>query len=308
MKIALVLCLIASVGYGIGAVLQAVGARRATCAGAEGLKMMVRQPIFLIGLLCDFASWVISRFALHELPLFAVQTILAGSLAITVLLARVVLHADLRTTDRWAIVGTMIGLTIVGISAGEQTAGRINFLLKIGIVLGIPALILLSVVAIRLSKPVLLAVLAGAGFTGSALAARTVKVRHHTLATILSEPRLWAVLVYALIALGLHAMALQRGNVGPVTAAMWSTEVLVAAIVSATVLGDHLRDGWTIPAVLGIGMTLVSTIVLARSPAQDLEHRMPVAGHPPNTLAIGPGLGTESNGATQLANDPSDHH
>src|SRR5215204_4886293 len=92
MKTALLLCVIAAVGYGVGAVLQAVGARHAAakgCSGSDGLVTMVIQPIFLLGLLVDFASWLISRFALHTLPLFAVQTILAGSLAVTVLLARV---------------------------------------------------------------------------------------------------------------------------------------------------------------------------------------------------------------------------
>ena len=63
MKIALVLCLIASLGYGVGAVLQAVGARRANANGTEGIMSMARQPMFLIGLGADFVSWLISRFA-----------------------------------------------------------------------------------------------------------------------------------------------------------------------------------------------------------------------------------------------------
>lgn len=273
MKTALVFCVIAALGYGVGAVLQALGARRSADKGQTGIVAMAKQPVFLFGLLADLLSWVISRFALHTLPLFAVQTILAGSLAVTVLLAGVVLGAQLRRTDRYAIIATMVGLVVVGISAGEEQATGVTNVLKVGIMLGIPAMIVLGLFAMKLGKSVLLAVLAGAAFTGSALAARAVHLRDESITGIVTEPLLWAVLIYAVLALGLHAVALMRGSVGPVTAAMWATEVLVAVVVGAIALDDHMRRGWTIPAIIGIGLTLAATIVLARSPAQDLEHR-----------------------------------
>lgn len=273
MKVALLLCVIAALGYGVGAVLQALGARRAMDKGQSGVLAMARQPVFLLGLGADLLSWLVSRFALHKLPLFAVQTILAGSLAVTVLLAGAVLGAELRRTDRYAIIGTMIGLVVVGISAGEEQAKPITMTLKIGVMIGIPAVAGLGLVAMRMGKSVMLAVLAGAAFTGSALAARAVHLNDESVTGVLSEPLLWAVLIYAVLALALHAVALMRGSVGPVTAAMWATEVLVAVVVGAIALGDHMRPGWTIPAILGIGLTLAATVVLARSPAQDLEHR-----------------------------------
>jgi drug/metabolite transporter (DMT)-like permease len=289
-KTALAFCLIASLGYGVGAVLQAVGARRANAKGADGIISMARQPIFLLGLLADFGSWLISRFALHTLPLFAVQTILAGSLAVTVLLAGVVLGAQLGRIEKSAVVMTMVGLVIVGVSAGEEQAKDITHLLKVCILLGIPAVVVLGLITLKLQKSVLLAVLSGASFTGSALAARSVHLKDESLVGVVTEPLMWAVLIYAVLALGLHAVALMRGSVGPVTAAMWSTEVLVATIIGAVALGDHMRPGWTLPAILGIGLTLAATIVLARSPAQDLEHRnIPVPSHPAVVPTAHPG-------------------
>lgn len=286
MKTALLLCLIASLGYGAGAVLQAVGARRANAAGADGIWSMARQRMFLFGLLADFGSWLISRFALHTLPLFAVQTILAGSLAVTVLLAKFVLGTQLGRPEKLAVVATITGLVIVGVSAGEEQAQDITHLLKICTMLGIPAVMLLGLMALKLNKSVVLAVLSGASFTGSALAARAVHIKDESVVGVLTEPLLWAVLIYAVLALALHAVALMRGCVGPVTAAMWATEVLVATVIGAVALGDHMRPGWTIPAVFGIGLTLVATVILARSPAQDLDHRVisipthPSASHP----------------------------
>lgn len=274
MKTALVLCIIAALGYGVGAVLQAVGARRAAAGEHTGVKAMVRQPMFLLGLLADFGSWVISRFALHTLPLFAVQTILAGSLAVTVVLAGIVLGAELRRPDRWAIVATVAGLVIVGVSAGSDEARDVTHLLKLCILAGIPMIVLAGFFALKMNKAIILAVLAGVAFTSSALAARTIKIKGQSFTEIFSEPMLWAMLTYAVLALGIHAAALLRGEVGPVTAAMWATEVLVAVVVGAVALDDHMRPGWALPATFGIAMTLAATVVLARSPAQDLEHRV----------------------------------
>jgi len=269
-------------------VLQAVGARQAAakgCSGSDGLVTMVIQPIFLLGLLVDFASWLISRFALHTLPLFAVQTILAGSLAVTVLLARVVLGTQLRRADQWAIAATMLGLVLVGVSAGADEAKEVSHLLKVVILLGIPATVIVGLALIKLSKSIMLAILAGGAFTASALSARAVHFKDESISGILSEPLLWSVLIYALLALGLHAAALQRGQVGPVTAAMWATEVVVATVVGAAALGDHMREGWQIPAIVGIGLTLGATVVLARAPGQDLDHREIVTPNPTVEIA-----------------------
>lgn len=274
MKTALVFCLVAALGYGVGAVLQAVGARRAAASEDVGVKAMLKQPMFLLGLLADFASWVISRFALHTLPLFAVQTILAGSLAVTVVLAGIILGAELRKPDRWAIGATVAGLIIVGVSAGSDEAQAVTHLLKLCILAGIPVIVVAAFFAIKMNKAVILAVLAGVAFTSSALAARTIRVKGESTSAIFTEPMLWAMLIYAVTALAIHAGALMRGEVGPVTAAMWATEVLVAVGVGAVALDDHMRPGWALPATFGIALTLAATVVLARSPAQDLEHRV----------------------------------
>jgi drug/metabolite transporter (DMT)-like permease len=275
MKVALLLCVIAALGYGVAAVLQALGAHQAGAKGRIGLIRTAQQPLFLLGVLLDLFSWVISRFALHTLPLFAVQTILAGSLAVTVLLARVALKSELRRTDQLAVAMTMAGLVLVGVAAGEDTAHGLTASLKVGVLIGVPAVAVAGVAIIKLARPTLLAVLAGVAFTGSALAARTVKTSDISARGVFSEPLLWAVLIYAVMALVFHAVALMQGNVGAVTSAMWATEVVVATVIGALLLDDHMRPGWQIPAIVGIGLTLIATVVLSRSPAQNLEHRLP---------------------------------
>lgn len=75
----LLAAVLASIGYGLASVLQAVGARRAAASGAG----TAVQPAHLGGLALDGASWLVSLLALRVLPLFAVQAVLAGSLAVT---------------------------------------------------------------------------------------------------------------------------------------------------------------------------------------------------------------------------------
>jgi hypothetical protein len=61
---------------------------------------------------------------------------------------------------------------------------------------------------------------------------------------------------------------LTAGHVGAVTAAMWVAQVVVPALVGVVLLGDHVRHGWTAPAVLALVTATTATVALARSPAQ----------------------------------------
>ena len=117
MTLALGAALLAALGYAVASVLQAVGVRD----GASP-RDLVRSPLYLTGLGADGISWLLSLLALRRLPAFAVQALLAGSLAITVLLARLLLRAVLRRRDV-AAVAVMVGaLAVVGGAGREQPA------------------------------------------------------------------------------------------------------------------------------------------------------------------------------------------
>ncbi|MCL9793413.1 hypothetical protein MXD58_003650, partial [Frankia sp. AgKG'84/4] len=86
--VALVFALVAALGYGASSIAQAEGARRAT----DTLRAL-RHPLYLAGLGGDALAWLASLVALRSLAVYQVQAILAGSLAVTVVGARVVLAA-----------------------------------------------------------------------------------------------------------------------------------------------------------------------------------------------------------------------
>jgi drug/metabolite transporter (DMT)-like permease len=88
--LALLAAAVAAVGYGVSTVMQAVAARR-----AQGLSAL-RQPLVVGALTIDALAWLLSLLALDRLPLFVVQAVLASSVVVVVLLARVVLAAPTR--------------------------------------------------------------------------------------------------------------------------------------------------------------------------------------------------------------------
>ena len=99
MILSLLAAVAASVLYAASTIMQAVATRR-----AHGLAA-VAQPLVIGGLVVDGVAWLLSLLALDHLPLFVVQAVVAASLVVVVLLARLVLGATTACTTnsgRWS--------------------------------------------------------------------------------------------------------------------------------------------------------------------------------------------------------------
>ena len=62
--------------------------------------------------------------ALRELAVYLVESVLAGSLALTVVAARLFLASRLRKRDTAAVVATLFALMVLAMSAGPQERRR----------------------------------------------------------------------------------------------------------------------------------------------------------------------------------------
>ncbi|MCH8614128.1 hypothetical protein [Arsenicicoccus dermatophilus] len=253
--------------YALASVSQGLAASR-----AEG-SAVLRHPAYLTGLGCDALAWVASLVALTRMPLFAVQSLLAGSLAITVLLARVVLHA--RTSGRdWAAIGVVsLGLVLVALSSGaESDAGAPQGYPTAVTVLAVAAVVALAALW-RRGPALVLGGLAGVGFSGLALAARAVHVGAggplDVVREVALQPAAWALVASGVVGAVAYARALERGSLGPVTAVMWVVEVLLPGVVGVLVLGDTVRPGWGLAALAGVAVAVAGCVVLAFSPAAE---------------------------------------
>jgi len=256
----LLAAVVASVAYGVSTIMQAAATRK-----TSGLAV-VRQPVVIAAFVIDGLAWLLSLVALDRLALFVVQAVIASSLVVVVLLARVVLGTVLRRIDGVAVVAVILALVVISLAGGDQPAvtppaGFVAWMLA-----GTGALVVVALLAYRSGSPLLLAAIAGLGYSAAAIAARGANASHGLLDTIL-QPLALVIVVSGVVAALAYLRALERGPVGSAAAAVSVLEVVVPGIVGIAVLGDTIRSGWVAAAVVGTLVALAGCVALATSPA-----------------------------------------
>jgi drug/metabolite transporter (DMT)-like permease len=262
-SLALAFALLGAIGYGAASVLQAIGAGHQ----AGTLRTLI-DPVYLAGVVLDLLAWLASLVALRTLPVYQVQSLLAGSIAVTVLLARTTLGHRLRRVDLAAIGVTVLALAVLAASSGPQQPIALSSPDATWLALAAIGVALLGLGAVRARLAEAAGALAGLAFGGAALCARAVvlppDVVHH-LTRLASDPLIWGLLGYGVTGMLLYAQALENGAVGPVTALLWITEVVAPSLVGVLLLGDTVRDGWLPFAVVAVLAAVLSAAVLALS-------------------------------------------
>jgi drug/metabolite transporter (DMT)-like permease len=263
MELAYVAALACALCYGVGSILEDVAAKRATDVSGA-----MKQPIYIAGLGLDLLGWLLSLVALQRLPLFAVQAAVASSVAVTVVLAAVVLHNRITRRQVLALGAMGVGLVLLALSAAPDSPAAISDPTTAALVGGVAIVAVLGWVSKDRSGPRaagVLGALSGLGFGGTAICARALET-DGTLREIVTDPLTIALLAYGALGLVLFTIALERGSVTVATASQYSAETVVPAIVGLFVLGDTARNGLGWAAVAGfvftvgasIGLTLVS--------------------------------------------------
>lgn len=262
--IGIFLALVSMIGNSAGALLQGEGARRATRS-----RPVAVQPRYLAGLLVDLLAWLFTVLALQRLPVFAVQAVIGGSIALTAIIGARLAGVPLPVASRYAVAGCLAGLVLVAASAGPEqpsaASGSVDVILLVSVLLLAVAVLVLRTGT--LAWP--LALLAGMGFGGSALAIRAAHVQAgdgFDLGELLGQTSTYLVVGFWAVGMIGYTAALARGDVGPVTAVFLVTEVLVPGMVGIGLLGDPVRAGWVWVLVLGLTGAVTGTTVLARAP------------------------------------------
>ena len=264
MLIGLLIALVAMLLNSAGALLQASGAQRATRSRPAAV-----QPRYLGGMFVDLLAWLCAVVALRVLPVFAVQAVIGGSIAVTALAGSRINNTVLDRTTRVAVGVCIVGLVLVAASAGAGhppvTSTLVNYVL-IGslLVLGVLVLILRQY---RRAWP--LAVVAGMGFGGTSLAVRAAHVeinQDFSFVALLAQPAIYLIAGYWIVGMIGYSAALARGEVGIVTAVFVVTEVVLPGLIGILLLGDPVREGWTWSFVIGLAVSVVGVVVLTRRP------------------------------------------
>lgn len=265
---------LATVASGSGSVLESAAVRRAGAFRGRALALagLGRQPLYFLGLGVDLLGFVLAAFALHHLPLFLVQALLAFSIGVTATISAM-LGTRLAPAG-WAMLGVgAIGLGMLGVSAAPSPATALP---AIGgfVLLATPVLVAAIGWYARHRNspwtPHLLAFGAGLGFCMVGVAARTL-VPPGAAWQLVLEPSVWALVLNGAAAAALFALSLQHSAATTVTAIMFTTNTALSSLIGVLVLDDHVRSGFTTIAVIGFTAAITGAIAIAHNATRPAE-------------------------------------
>jgi drug/metabolite transporter (DMT)-like permease len=275
----LIAALLSAFCYGIASVMQAMAVRSASRRSArirEGdpaagrvdpglLVRMLGQWRFITSIGIDLLGFLAQLVALHRLPLFAVQAVIASNLAVTAVVAAWLIGVKLGWREWLAVGGVVAGVGLLGSSAGAQGAASVGTGFQVALMATVVGIAGVGVAAARLSgraRTLALGATSGLGFAVLAIAARILP--GFSAAQLVHTPAAYTLVGAGIVAFLLYASALEGGSVTVATAAVVLTETVPPAIVGVTFLGDSTRHGLAGLAALGFVLAVTSAVALAR--------------------------------------------
>ncbi len=268
MLLGLAAALAAAVVFGSASILQAVGSRRVSSGSGlaiQTLGRLLRQPEFVAAVLLNLLGFLLHLYAVRELPLFLAQAGIAASLAVTALLAVRIFSDRLSPTDWAAVAAICLGLALLSAAAGSTGEDRATTAASLAL-FGVAALMILGgLLATRVqgvASAVALSLLAGVGFANTAVAARLLP--ELGVVSVLGSPVTYALGLSGLLAFLLYSLALQRAAVTFATAPMIVVQTALPAVIGVLVLGDVVRAGWGVGALVGFVITAAGALTLVR--------------------------------------------
>jgi hypothetical protein len=257
--------------FGTATVFQAVASRRSAAGQPDTgvdprlVARAVRQGHYVLGLALDCAGFVLELVALRSVPIYAVGAALAAGLAVTAVVAPLLLPVRLGRAEWSAVAVVCAGLGLLALASGAQGPGAGTPALRWGSLAAALLLLALGLPAGRLParhRPAALGLGAGLGFGVVTVAVRLLPSL--APAGLVGDPAAYAVLVAGGTAFLLLTTALQRGSVTVATGAMVIGETIGPAAVGVLALGDRTRPGLAGLAVAGYALAVLGALALAR--------------------------------------------
>jgi drug/metabolite transporter (DMT)-like permease len=277
--VSLVAAVVAALCYGIATVMQAVAVRGASHQPAGGgppgialgtvdpglVVRMLRQWRFVASLALDLFGFVAQLVALRRLPLFAVQAMIAGSLAVTAVLAAWLINVELAWQEWLAVAGVVVGVGVLGGSAGAEGATAVSGQFKLALILAVACVAVAGVLASRLggaARTPMLGAAAGLGYGVVAVAARVLP--GYSPAELIRDPAAYALVAGGVVSFMLYATALESGSVTVATAGVVLAETAPPALIGIIFLGDHTRPGLAVVGAAAFVLAVTCAVLLAR--------------------------------------------
>src|SRR5690606_17237775 len=190
--------------------------------------------------------------ALRAVPIYAVGAALAASLAVTAVVAALLLGVRLKRAEWTAVAVVCAGLAMLGLASGAEGdlagPGWLGWaMLGTG-----AAVLLLGAAGGRLPERARAGVLGlGAGLGFGVVEVSVRLIYDVSLHSIFTDPPCLVLLLVADASFLLLTSALRRGSVTADAAGLVLGETVVRALAGVVWLGDSTRLGWGWLAVLG---------------------------------------------------------
>jgi drug/metabolite transporter (DMT)-like permease len=266
MALGYLLAVLATLASGSGSVLESIGVRRAGAYGGRSLDLIAlrRQWLYFLGIGVDVLGFVCAAAALHRLPLFLVQSMLAFSVGVTATISAF-MGARLRGSGWGALVVGATGLVLLGVSAEPGPAQALppqwRWIL-VGMAIPVAAIALYARRHHNVWATAALAFGAGVAYSVVGISARTLELPDAPWRLVL-EPAAWSIVLNGLVAAVLFAMALQKGGPTGVTAVMFTSNTVLSSFVGLIYLDDRVRDGYVTTAAIGFVLAIAGAIAVA---------------------------------------------
>src|SRR3954470_7913646 len=280
MVIGLVTAVAASVCYGTGSVLQAVGARRSarrevaaagtTSYGGPNLRSTAKAAVtweFLVGTVLDFVGFGLGALAARLLPLFLSQTVISANLVITAVLGIKLLGIRLNRPEWLSVAVVCSALVLLAGAAGHEGSGRTPISTHWWL-LAASALVIGGGIAggrwLGAKAAILAGLLSGLGFGAVGVGVRVLNGADPIApGALLTDPALFAILTGGVGGMYLHTVALQIGSVNGATAALVVGETVVPGALGVLWLGDASRPGYASVAMAGFLLAVAGAVAVA---------------------------------------------
>lgn len=279
MLIGLLTAASAALAFGVAAILQAAGARGEPVTDGIDVFLlfrMLRHPAFLLSLVLSLGGFVLHLVALRSLPLFVVQPLIAGSVAVTAVVQAFFGHEPLSRRGWTLVAAVCAGLALVTTAAVSGSAVRTStswraMLVLVAVLIGLAGWLAGRVGGARGAS--LLGLLSGLGFAVVAVAARAMPSL--AVDSLIRDPAVIALGIGGSVAFLLYSTALQRGTVITATAAMVVGNTVAPVLAGLLALGDQIRSGWEWAAA--IGLVLAGTAVVLLHDPREAHGDVPLA-------------------------------
>ena len=261
MVIGLGAALLAAVLFGVGAVVQAVAARRGRLIS---LLMALVVLIYVVG-------WALHLVSIALVPLYIAQVGVSASLAVTAVVSATLLGEPLAARHRIAIGFMVGGLALLSVAAGPVGDHSFEASETLALYVALVLILVMGLMAQRVTGQrggVLLGTLGGVAYAGSPVATRSLvdpDLGWHTIAPA------FTIGFFGLLGFWLYSIALRRAAVVAATAPLVLFQTVVPAVIGVLSFGDGVREGWWPAAVLAFLVSTGGALALGDAEAR-LEH------------------------------------